>query len=64
MIFLGMQAKLFFTETMEPDLLVCLFICICLLLIILSVVCEYFISPTVWPLNVDRIRVYTTTTII
>ena len=42
-----MQAKLFFTETMEPDLLVCLFICICLLLIILCVVCEYFISPTV-----------------
>ena len=59
-----MQAKLFFTETMEPDLLVCLFICICLLLIILRVVCEYFISPTVWPLNADRIRVYTTTTII
>ena len=49
-------AKLFFSETMHDyNLLVCLFICVCIAVIIMAVVCEYFICPTVGPLNVDRI---------
>ena len=33
--------------------LVYLFICVCIAVIIMAVVCEYFICPTVGPLNVD-----------
>ena len=48
---ISMQTKLFFTETMRPELLVCLLICVFLLLIILALFCEYFIFPTVQPFN-------------
>ena len=54
-------AKLFFSETMhEYNLLVCLFICVCIAVIIMAVVCEYFICPTVGPLNVDPYLYYYT----
>ena len=46
--------KTFISEAMhEYNLLVCLFICVCIAVIIMAVVCEYFICPTVGPLNVD-----------
>ena len=46
--------KIFISEAMhEYNLLVCLFICVCIAVIIMAVVYEYFICPTVGPLNVD-----------
>ena len=48
--------KIFISEAMHGyNLLVCLFICVCIAIIaiIMAVVCEYFICPTVGPLNVD-----------
>ena len=54
-------AKLFFSETMhEYNLLVRLFICVCIAVVIMAVVCEYFICPTAGPLNVDPYLYYYT----
>ena len=44
----------------DYNLLVCLFICVCIAVIIMAVVCEYFICPTVGHLNVDRYFYYYT----
>ena len=53
--------KIFISEAMHDyNLLVCLFICVCIVVIIMAVVCEYFICPTVGPLNVDRYFYYYT----
>ena len=53
--------KIFISEAMhEYNLVVCLFKCVCIAVIIMAVVCEYFICPTVGPLNVDRYFYYYT----
>ena len=53
--------KIFISEAMHDyNLLVCLFICVCIAVIIMAVVCEYFICPTVGPLNVDPYLYYYT----
>ena len=53
--------KIFVSEAMhEYNLLVCLFICVCIAVIIMALVCEYFICPTVCPLNVDPYLYYYT----
>ena len=53
--------KIFISEAMhDNNLLVCLFICVCIAVIIMAVVCEYFICPTVGHLNVDRYFYYYT----
>ena len=44
----------------EYNLLVCLFICVCIAVIIMAVVCEYFTCPTAAPLNVDPYLYYYT----
>ena len=44
----------------EYNLLVCLFICVCIAVVIMAVVCEYFICPTAGPLNVDPYLYYYT----
>ena len=44
----------------DYNLLVCLFICVCIAVIIMAVVCEYFICPTVGHLNVDLYFYYYT----
>ena len=55
-VFCGQSSmqKIFISEAMHDyNLLVCLFICVCIAVIIMAVVCDYFICPTVHPLNVD-----------
>ena len=44
----------------EYNLLVCLFICVCIAVVIMAVVCEYFTCPTAGPLNVDPYLYYYT----
>ena len=44
----------------DYNLLVCLFICVCIAIIIMAVVCEYFICPTVGPLDVHPYLYYYT----
>ena len=53
--------KIFISEAMhDNNLLVCLFICVCIAVIIMAVVCEYFICRTVGHLNVDQYFYYYT----
>ena len=43
----------------EYNFPVCLFVCVCFAVIIMAVVCEYFMCPTVGPLTVDFLNMNT-----